>query len=243
MQKMTAQQADALMEEYQQTRDIEVRNRLLEHYLYIADIVAKKFVGRGVPFEDLKQVAAMALVKALERYDSSREIRFTSFATPSLVGEVKNFFRDKTRMVHISRRDSEQLVKLQEARTICQNRGDNSPQALAEEMGLPVDRVLELLEIRQNSSVASLDQAVGEDDTPMGHYLGTTDEGFEKVENREFLKEALAALDEQERKLIHLRFWKGSSQREVAAQLGISQMSVSRMEKRILEKMRGYAAE
>ena len=115
-QKLTDDEIKKLFDEYSQTGDIAARNTLLEHYLYMAQIIAKKFTGRGVEYEDLLQVASMALVKAIERFDPSRGIKFTSFAAPSLIGEIKNYFRDKTRLLHISRRDSEQLMQLAEAK-------------------------------------------------------------------------------------------------------------------------------
>lgn len=239
MERMTDAETAALFEEYASTGDIEVRNRLLENFLYVAEIVAKKFVNRGVDYEDLYQVAAMAMVKAIARYDVTRGIKFTSFATPSLIGEIKNYFRDKTRMLHVSRKDSEQLMRLQEARLVLGSRGEHIlPVDIANYMGITEERVLELMEIQQPSCVASLDCfANGEDDMMLSAYIGAEDVGFRKVDNKDFIDYSLHRLSERERIIVKERYWNNKSQKQVAEILGVSQMYVSRYERKILSKM------
>lgn len=243
MQKLTEQEEQLLFRKYKQDGDLEARNLLLENYLYIAQIVAKKFVGRGVDYEDLYQVGCMALVKAIERYDTDRDIKFVTFATPSLIGEIKNYFRDKTRMMHISRRDSEQLLKLQDAKRALEK--DNpTPQELAETIGISVERVLELLELQRATSVTSLDSVAGEnDDAQISDFVGSEEAGFAEIEQKDFLHYSLSQLTERERMIIHERFWKRKSQKEIAQLLGVSQMYVSRAEKQILSKLRGLYRE
>lgn len=109
---LTKIDSDTLFSEYSQTRDVEVRNELITRYLYIAEIAAKKFAGRGVDYEDLYQVASLALVKAIERFEPERGIKFSSYATPSLIGEIKNYFRDSSRVMRLPRRDTEQLKRM-----------------------------------------------------------------------------------------------------------------------------------
>lgn len=238
MQKMTEQEEKLLFEKYKKEGSIEARNRLLENYLYIAQIVAKKFVGRGVDYEDLYQVGSVALVNAIERFDADRDIKFVTFATPSLIGEIKNYFRDKTRLMHISRRDSEQLLKLQEAKRTLE-KDHPTPAELSEVMGVSVERVLELLEIQLATSVTSLDNVTGEgEDTQISDFVGTEEQGFAEIEQKDFLKYSLGQLEEKERKIIYERFWRRKSQKEIAEMLGVSQMYVSRAEKKILAKMR-----
>ncbi|MBQ9942713.1 MAG: sigma-70 family RNA polymerase sigma factor [Christensenellaceae bacterium] len=232
------------LKEYALTKDVDLRNRILEHFLYMAAIVAKKFIGRGVDYEDLHQVASLALVKAIERFDPDRGIQFASFAAPSMIGEVKNYFRDKTRMLRISRRDSEQLLMLSEAKARAeQEHGIARPRDIAEYMGVSEERVLELLEIQRSAtSVGSLDMKVGEgEDTSIAEMIGGEDADFGRVENNDFLKKALSSLSEQEKTIVVLRFWKERSQKQVADQLGVSQMYVSRAEKKIMEKLRRYS--
>lgn len=243
MQRLTEQEERLLFEKYKNEGCIDARNTLLENYLYIAQIVAKKFVGRGVEYEDLYQVACVSLVNAIERFDPERGIKFVSFATPSLIGGIKNYFRDKTRLMHISRRDSEQLLKLQDARQ--QIKKDHpTPDELAEIMGVSAERVLELMELQMATSVASLDSAAGEsDDAQIADFIGRDEDGFAEIEQADFLKYSLGKLDEREKKIIYERFWRRRSQKEIAAMLGVSQMYVSRAEKKILEKLRGIYQE
>lgn len=239
MRKLTEQEERILFDKYKSDGDITARNTILEHYLYVAQIVAKKFVGRGVDFEDLYQVASVALVNAIERFDNDRGIKFISFATPSMIGEIKNYFRDKTRMLHISRRDSEQLFKLQEAKNAL-DKERPTPEELAAQMGVSTERVLELLELQMATVVTSLDGSIGEsEDTQIGDLVGTEEKGFDEIEKEDFLKYSLDMLSDEERTIIRERYWKQKSQKQIADMLGVSQMYVSRAEKKILAKLRG----
>ena len=244
MHKLAEKELNDLFIEYFNTRDVSLRNRLLEQYLYIAEIVAKKFSGRGVEYDDLFQVASLALVSAIDRYDPSRGIKFQSFATPTLIVEIKNYFRDKTRLLHISRRDAEQLLKLSEAKQALSKKEKVTPDDIAKYMQIDVERVLELLEMQQAVSVSSLDATTGEgDDQQIGDFVGESDEGYKNVENSDFLKWSINRLSDEEKRILHERFWKRRSQKEVADILGVSQMYISRYEKKILEKLRKYSAE
>jgi len=241
--KLSEQEEVLLFEKFKTNGDIDARNTILENYLYIAQIVAKKFVGRGVDYEDLYQVGCVALVNAIERFDHNRGIKFVSFATPSLIGEIKNYFRDKTRLLHISRRDSEQLIKLQEAKQSIQK--DNpTPDELGAIMGVSAERVLELMELQIATSVTSLDSTTGDgDDTQISDFVGREEQGFAEIEQKDFLKYSLNKLDEREKTIVYERFWKRRSQKEIAELLGVSQMYVSRAEKKILDKLRGMYQE
>jgi len=230
-----------LFTEYKKEQKQPLRDYILQKYLYIAEIVAKKFVGRGVEFDDLFQVASLALVKAVDRYETDRGVKFASFATPTLVGEIKNYFRDKTRMIRISRRDSEMIRKLDDAKeTLARQHGRSvKPEEIAEYLALSVERVLELMETQSAGYAASLDSyiAVGEDIKLM-RLLGNMDSAYKRVEDKDFLEYCLSHLSDVERKLIEQRYVHEKSQREVAATLGVSQMYVSRVERKILGKFR-----
>ncbi|MGI5918929.1 MAG: sigma-70 family RNA polymerase sigma factor [Christensenellales bacterium] len=242
-QQGTALSEQALLERYAKTRSETLRNQILEKYLYIAEIVAKKFVGRGVEYDDLFQVASLALVKALDRFEPSRGVKFASFATPTLVGEIKNYFRDKTRMVRISRRESEMVRKLEEAKAHLTAKYSRSatPEQVAEYMGLSVERVLELMEARSAGYATSLDSyvAAGED-SQLIKLVGSTDDAYEQIEDKDFLKYCFEHLNDVEKKVIEQRYGQNKSQREVAAMLGVSQMYISRIERRILLKFRNF---
>lgn len=242
-QQVTALSEQALLECYWQTRSETLRNQILEKYLYIAEIVAKKFVGRGVEYDDLFQVASLALVKALDRFEPSRGVKFASFATPTLVGEIKNYFRDKTRMIRISRRESEMVRKLEDAKAHLTAKYGRSatPEQVAEYMGLSVERVLELMEAQSAGYATSLDSyvAMGED-SQLIKLVGSTDDAYEQIEDKDFLEYCFEHLNDVEKKVIEQRYGQNKSQREVAAMLGVSQMYISRIERRILLKFRNF---
>ncbi len=232
-----------LFEQYAVTRDERLRDRIVEKYLYIAQIIAKKFVGRGVEYDDLFQVASLALIKAVDRFEPGRGVKFASFATPTLVGEIKNYFRDKTHMIRISRRDSEMIRHLEEARaTLSHNTGHGvTPEEIAEYLKISVERVLELMETKSAAYAASLDSCLAvSEDLKLVKLLGSNDSEYDRVEDKDFLDRCFAHMSEVERQVIEQRYMADMSQREVAAGLGVSQMFVSRIERRILEKFRNY---
>ena len=232
-----------LFAQYEAGRDDKIRDRILEKYLYIAEIVAKKFVGRGVEYDDLFQVASLALIKAIDRYSLARGVKFASFATPTLVGEIKNYFRDKTRMIRISRRDSELIRKLDDAKSalVRQHSRSVTPEEIAGYLGLTVERVLELMETQSAAYTTSLDNFIAaNEDLKLIKMLGRTDSEYERIENKDFLRYCLSHLDKAEKLLVRERYANGKSQREVAALMGVSQMYVSRVERKILVKFRNF---
>ncbi|HIS91513.1 MAG TPA: sigma-70 family RNA polymerase sigma factor [Candidatus Alectryocaccomicrobium excrementavium] len=231
--------AENILERYVTERSPALRNQLVEANLGIAAAVARKFVGRGVDFDDLYQVASFALLKAIERYEPDRGVKLTSFVVPSMIGEIKNYFRDRSRSIRLPRRGSEGLARVEEARGRLHARLLREPThaELAAEAGLEMDELIEFLEMRGAVLPASMDEA-REDDIPLGETLGAADEGYARVENRDAVKRLLAGLPETERRVIELRFLAGKSQREVAAILNVSQMTVSRAERRALGNMR-----
>lgn len=238
---MTDQQAASILEKYMQTRDPELRNAIVDHYLYLAKIIAKKFIGRGEEYDDLFQVASIALVGAVERFSPDKNVKFVSYAAPCLIGEIKNHFRDKSRLVKLSRKDSDDLIRLKTLRKDMDG-GDPTASDLAQAMGVSEERILELLEISRSSAVISLDYTASDSSSAISETLGKDDEAFIRFEDRESLSKVISDLPESERKLIHYRFIRGMSQRDVAAQMGVSQMSVSRSERKILNKLRGKLA-
>ena len=153
------EQTRALLSEYCRTRDRKLRNSLVEEYMYIAEISARRFSGRGVEYDDLLQVASLALIKALERFDCSKGVEFTSFATPSVVGEVKNYFRDKLRLVRLPRRSTEIMRRAELARErLGHELGRNpTPAEIARALKLPVEVVLEAMESHTAGFSVSLD--------------------------------------------------------------------------------------
>ncbi len=236
----TAIDSDTLFLEYYETKDVAIRNVLIERYLYIAEIAAKKFAGRGVDYEDLFQVASLALVKAIERFEPSRGIKFSSYATPSLIGEIKNYFRDSSRVMRLPRRDTEQLKKMNlfVQDYLARNGVKPSAKRIAAYLDISVERVLEVLEMKQADNVMSLDSAlaVGEN-TSLGSVLGRDDESFERIENHDFIRFCMGLLNDTEKVIIEQRYMGSKTQKQVADILNVSQMQVSRMERKILSKL------
>ncbi len=232
---------NALLQTYCGNRDIATRNRLIEHYSYIAQIAAKKFVGRGVEYDDLLQVASLALIKALERFDCSKGVQFGSFATPSIIGEIKNYFRDKTRAVRIPRRDNELIKKLETAKSeLLSSLGRYpKPAEIAEYMDITLERVYELEETRAATQTISLDSfgTETEDDINLLSLIGSDEKEYANIENQDFFKKCMQHLDERETKLIMDRFVRNMSQSKIAEGMGVSQMYVSRMERAIIKKL------
>ncbi len=231
-----------LIQLYKETGDLELRNIIVERNLRLAEGIASRFAGRGVEYEDLLQVASMALIGAIERFEPARGFKFSTFAAPTIIGEIKNYFRDKTRMMHISRRDSEQLMAFAEVKDSLEKRGMLTVGDLAQAMQLSEERVLELMEMQRSVSVSSLERIIGdeESESAIKDFLGREDEGFAHIETKAFIEQAFTCLDEVEQHILKERFWQHLPQSAVAANLGVSQMYISRAERRILKKLRAY---
>lgn len=233
---------DTLLYEYCKSREIDLRNELLGHYLFIAEIAAKKFVGRGVDYDDLFQVASLALIRALERFDCTRNVKFGSYATPSVIGEIKNYFRDRSRSIRLPRRATEMLKKLYEVQEAFTSRMDRPPrpEEIAAEMDVPLETVYELMEARASAQILSLDETVqGQDgERSLADLIGAESEEYIGIENADFLHRSLGQLTDEERGILIERYVHRKSQRSIAETMGVSQMYVSRLERRVLAKLR-----
>ena len=237
---------DDLLEEYARTRDPALRNRIHAHYEYLAQMAARRYAGRGVEYEDLCQVALLSLLKAVDRYDPSRGVRFQSFAIPTIMGEIKNYFRGHSQAVRLPRRNREAISQLHGVVNDLSIELGRKPRTdeIAERMGVTAEYVLELIEAEHSIRTTSLDSLPPDsEEGGVSYRLGFDDRGFAQVENQQFLRTMLSALEPQERYVILQRFYRNLSQREIAAHLGISQMTVSRIEKRVLAAMRSRLEE
>ena len=230
---------EELFQKYRETGDIAIRNQIVEKYLYIASVLAKKFVGRGVEYDDLYQVASLALIKGVERFDERKGLKFSTFITPTITGEIKNYFRDRSRLVHLPRKVSELRVSIKrEADKYLAEKGKNATaKELAARLGVSGEGVLRCSEA---GGVVSLDSTVDHEGDSMSLHdvLPAEENIFEDVENRDAVRAALSTLSDQERALVKYRFGHELSQMETAKRMGVSQMNVSRMERKILQKLR-----
>ena len=229
-----------LFKQYKESGDIAIRNQIAEKYLYIADILAKKFVGRGVEYDDLKQVAAFALLRGIDRFDPDMGMQFTTFITPTITGEIKNYFRDKSRMVKVPRRLSElsTAIKSFSAKYESDNGVKPSVKIIAEALKLSEEDVVHALEI---GGTLSLDGVAGDEDNDeksLYGMLASEDTRYESFETKETLRVAMQDFSDTEKALIKYRYVDELSQSETSKRLGVSQMFVSRMERKLLLKLK-----
>ena len=235
-----------LLERYAASRDPALRDELFEHYLPLARAVARKFSGRGVETEDLEQVAGMALLKALERFDPARGFRFVTYAVPTITGDVRNYLRGKSGLMRMPRDMRQRLYQMTQERERFEREHLRTPTAveLSERMGIAPEEFLALLALRTQNEAVSLDTPVGEEgDTQLSDLLGSTDDRFERMERSEWAQWLLSKVGDTERELLTLRYRDGLGQRETARRLGISQMQVSRLERRALSRLRAMEAQ
>ncbi|MHB1854655.1 MAG: RNA polymerase sigma factor SigF [Acidimicrobiales bacterium] len=239
----------AHFEEFARTRTDALRNHLVNAHLGLAEYLARRFANRGEPLDDLIQVASIGLVKAVDRFDPERPVEFSTYATHTIVGELKRHFRDKGWAVRAPRRLQELYLRLgQVVAELSQELGRSPTVAeLAAEMQASEEEVLEAMEAGQAYRFASLDApAPGPDDegsSTLGSQLGEDDLTMAAAEDRAALSPLLEALPPREQRILFLRFFQGLTQSEIATQLGISQMHVSRLLARSLSQLRAVAAE
>ena len=224
------------------------REKLVEQYIGLVEFLARRFRNRGEPLEDLIQVGTIGLLKAIDRFDLEREVEFSTYATPTVVGELKRHFRDKGWAVRVPRRLQELHLELTKTvNTLGQELGRSPTVAeIAKAAGTTEESVLEGLEIAQAYNFTSLDAPIDSEDggsTTFADQLGAEDEQLENLEYRASLAPEMEKLPERERRILYLRFFKGMTQSEIATRLGISQMHVSRLLNRTLIRLRDALAE
>ncbi|MFO7635812.1 MAG: sigma-70 family RNA polymerase sigma factor [Clostridia bacterium] len=226
---------------YRDTGDIEVRNEIVERYYYLAETLAKKFRNRGVEYDDLIQIGSLALIKAAERFDHGKGIKFITFATPTIIGEIKKYFRDKASSVRMPRKYYEAYPLVKNALDTLIHEQGQYPTAdeIAGVTHLKAEEVLEILEMAKSGSILSLDEEYEEEGLTRMDSLSQTEMGFEQIENIEVYRMALDMLEEEEREIILMRLEKGFTQKKIAEVTGYSQMYISRLEKKIYRKLKG----
>ena len=218
----------------------QLRGRLVESHLPLVEYLARRFAGRGEPLDDLIQVGTIGLIKAVDRFDTERGVEFSTYATPTVVGEIKRHFRDKGWTVRVPRRLQELRASLSSATAqLTQDLGRSPTVAeLASHLGVGEEEVLEGLESANAYAAVSLEATDDADGQSVLDTLGGVDEALEGVEYRESLKPLLDSLPERERRILVLRFFGNMTQSQIAAELGISQMHVSRLLARTLSQLR-----
>ncbi|MFE4172824.1 RNA polymerase sigma factor SigF [Streptomyces sp. NPDC056909] len=220
-----------------------VRNTLIELNLALVRYAATRFRNRSDQMEDIVQVGTIGLIKAIDRFELSREVEFATFAVPYIVGEIKRFFRDTSWAVHVPRRLQELRIDLAKATDELSQRLDHAPTTaeLAGHLGLDEEEVIEGVVAGNGYTAGSIDMPTddaGGASVPLSDRLGAPDTGLETAENVQALKPLLAELDERERRILQMRFGDEMTQSEIGAELGVSQMHVSRLLSRITGRLR-----
>jgi RNA polymerase sigma-B factor len=229
---------------YWKTRDPKVREQLVLKHMNLARSLASKFANRGEPLEDLVQVATIGLINAVDRYDPSRGTKFSTYATPTILGEIKRYFRDKSWNLKVPRHLQELNWSANKAVEELSQELGRSPsiKEIAQRIGATEEETLEALELGNAHETVSLDNQLSVEGEPaylmQGEIIGEQDADLEKIEDFEDLRIAIDALEPREKAIVLMRFFEGLSQAEVAKRLGISQMHVSRLQHRALQKLR-----
>lgn len=219
------------------------RNTLIEINMSLVRYVARRFQHRAGEMEDIVQVGMIGLIKAIDRFELSREVEFPTFAVPYIVGEIKRFFRDTSWAVHVPRRLQEARVELAKATEELSGRLGRSPTVgeLAEVLAMTEEEVIEARVAANGYHSASLDAAINGDDqdsaAALADFIGVDDPAMELIEDFHSLAPLIAELDERERRILHLRFVEELTQAQIGEQLGISQMHVSRLLARIIARL------
>jgi RNA polymerase sigma-B factor len=232
-----------LLRRYHERGDLEARERLIEQYLPLVRSLARRYSYRGEQLEDLVQVGCIGLIKAIDRFDVERGVELTTYATPNIIGEIKRHFRDKGWSIRVPRGLQELNVRLShliEDLTVQLERSPTIPE-LAKAAGVEEEEVLEALESGQAYATLSLSApALGDDNSDLDplESLGQIEHEYEVSEDRAVLAPGLKILDDRERRILQLRFYEGLTQSQIAQQIGFSQMHVSRLIRRALEKIR-----
>jgi RNA polymerase sigma-B factor len=237
---------DALLIAYHRGGDEEARELVLVELMPLVRALASRYAGRGEPLEDLVQVGALGLIKAVDRFDVDRGVEFSSYAVPTIVGEIRRHFRDKAWAMHVPRRLKELSVRLSRVLDDLTTELARSPTVaeLAEAAGVEEEDVIDALDSAHAYSTRSLQAPFDDEgDESLVDRLGVEERGYGEVEEGSLVTAGLDALDERERRIVELRFFEEMTQSQIAAELGISQMHVSRLLRRALGSMRGKIEE
>lgn len=233
-----------LFREYADTRSEDVREELINRHLYIAEILSKKYANKGIEYDDIYQVACLGLIYAIDRYDIEKGYEFSSFATPTIIGEIKKYFRDKGWSIRVPRRIQELSKKINTAKVYLSQELQRSPSVkdIGKYLNCSEEDILEAMEASKvytpHSLDSSFDSESDDKDINLAALIGKDDEYFSRIENRDFLMKTIDKLDDIEKKILKDRYFKRKTQIAIAKDVGMSQMTVSRLEKKIIMKFR-----
>ncbi|MGA9173666.1 MAG: RNA polymerase sigma factor SigB [Thermoactinomyces sp.] len=241
---LTDEQVQALIKKYQQDEDSEAQAELINHFRELVETLAFKFAHGSEPYEDLVQVGMIGLIASLKRFDLSIGRSFESFAVPTIIGEIKRHIRDKTWSVHVPRRIKELGPRIKTAVEELTTKLQRSPKVeeIAEYLGVTEEEVLETMEMGRSYNAVSVDSPIeaGSDGSQVTllDLVGAEDAGFDQIDRKLLLEKVFSVLTEREQEILKLTFFENLSQKQAGDKLGISQMHVSRLQRRALQKLR-----
>jgi RNA polymerase sigma-B factor len=227
-----------LLRRWHVDEDASARDELVTRMLPLARSLARRYAGKGEPLDDLEQVACLGLIKAVDRFDLDRDVRFATYAVPTMAGELKRHFRDRGWMVRVPRDVQELSARIGRERERLSHDLGRSPtvEELVERTGADEERVLDALRAGDAYRALSLDEPLADGATSLD-MVGGDDAGYEQAEARAMLHDEIVELPDREREILRLRFFEGLTQREIADEVGISQMHVSRLIRRTVDRL------
>lgn len=236
--KKTKFDEHAIFSLYRQTHDPAIKKEIVENYLHIPEILSRRFVNRGIDYEDIFQVACIGLILAVERFDPDKNIKFASYATPTVLGEIRRYFRDKGYFIKIPRKLYEVFYRAERVRqSLCP---DNcSIEEISRILKIPESELQSAYSIGDTAFIRSLEQEAYADGQIMYmDTVGKDDKSFMMIENKDFVDSCMKSLDDKEKDFIQLRFYDELTQKEISKRWNVSQMQISRFEKKVLKKLR-----
>lgn len=221
---------------YRETKDTHLRDEIVSSYIYIAEILSRKFVNRGVEYDDIYQVACMGILYAVERFDPDKGVKFATYATPTVMGEIRKYFRDKGSFIRIPRRLYEVFYKAEKIKRMS---SEISHEEIARILNIPEKTLETVYEMGDVSFIKSLEyEAYADGEMTLSNVIGVEDKHYLMIEDKDFVDFCMDNLTEDERRFIEYRFYEEKSQKEISSIMETSQMQISRLEKRILKKLR-----
>lgn len=240
--ELSIQQEQELFARYNATKDAALLNEIIQLYAYIPKILSRRFAGKGLEYDDIYQSACIGLVNAVKRFDPTRGYRFATFATPTVLGEIKRLFRDKGNCVRVPRRIYEIFSKANKLRNeeLVKTGKTLGFKELAETLSISIEQLAQAMYWGDTQEVCSLEQSIDDQDVILGDCIGIEDDKFLMIENRDFIESFLVTLSEEERRFVQYRYYDELTQAKIATLMSTSQMNISRMEKRVLDRLRSF---
>lgn len=233
-----------LFSSYSISKDINIRNEIFNTYQYLPELISKRYINKGIEYDDLYQIACIGLLYAIERFDMEKGYEFTSYATPTILGEIKKYFRDKGWFIRVPRKIQEIVKKINIANNELFKRFNRVPtlKELSEEIKYEEEEIIEAMEAGKMFISQSLnimcENGTDNKSVELIDIIKDETDNFDKFVNSEFIKDSLNSLNKLERELIIDRFYNKLTQKQISKKLNISQMTVSRLEKKIIQKLK-----